>query len=245
MPTSPAHLPSALHGLHQAATDSRDTPWTDNEIRMIAGPLMHQDIQQWRGPVVFARLDLLALRSALPGDRPKDIENFLDKADEFHVQISCAAPVAKTRSITADELLPYTRTKLKRYNRRYAEELATVLSDVAGIDFRNSSSQEARTKWLNFEGQWDKYCLDHPHLMSLVRTSPAVGHSLETRWIQSMLLRDSLFSQTAVSIQSLHSHNGLYHWQYLHPTQMAYLSTAVRTLGRFPTDTRRIIGVAP
>jgi len=159
-------LPQALANLHLEASSNSDTPWTHAQIREIAGPLLSIDGCSWAGASALARLKLLALRSAPPGRQPADIELFFENADKFNGMTRCAT--LKTRTVTADELVPLIDALSQRYVKRKAEELAHVLSDVVGIDIAHSSA-EATGKWRSFTPTWDKYCTKHPYLVGIVR----------------------------------------------------------------------------
>lgn len=159
-------LPNALLPLHREAAADRNTPWTHDQIREVAGHLIDKEASVWSGSAVFARLKLLKLRSGPGGNQPDDIMDFFQQVSIFEAMTKCSTP--KTRTVTADNLVPLIDSLSKGYVKVKAEEFARVLSDVVGIDIAHSSA-DATAKWHSFSPTWEKYCMNHPKLMGIVR----------------------------------------------------------------------------
>jgi hypothetical protein len=96
-------LPTSLHPL---VLNDPDSPWTDGEVRKIAGNLLKcpPDHSSWNDASTLLKIELLIMKGVRQ-DAHKDVQVFADNAMEFQAMCECENPDRQCRPVSADELL--------------------------------------------------------------------------------------------------------------------------------------------
>lgn len=167
----PEDLPQILVPLYKAAFEDPQKPWTDKELRLIAGNFLGKSVKSkiWNTREASLRTELLLMRpvdTAIPL-----LEEFGNNAEIFQSECECSDIFSIDRVVSADSLLPFVnklqQREMKDWNQDDVLNLAHQLHGVQSIDF-GISSGEAAGIWLGFTDVWENYLLNHPKLLALI-----------------------------------------------------------------------------